>query len=307
MSDSTRRILLSGASGLIGSALVRALGPKRIQSTQLVRAIGLRGEQIRGQTVWDPGAAEPVSDAEALEGMDAAIHLSGANLSAHRWTEGYKREIVDSRVGSTRALARTLRSLRQPPKALLCASATGIYGNRADEVLGEGAASGEGFLADTCVQWEAAADAAKGLGIRVVRLRFGVVLSGRGGALGQMLPIFRLGAGGRLGTGRQWLSWIALQDLISAILFLLETETLEGPVNLVAPHPVTNAEFTRALGRTVHRPTFVPAPAFALRLAFGAMADAALLSSTRAVPERLLKAGFKFQYPEIGAALRAVV
>jgi uncharacterized protein (TIGR01777 family) len=303
------KIALSGGSGLIGAQLVRALTEKRIHVIQLIRQ--KNGESAPGpgtdRVLWKPEFEQPVEDMERLEGLDAAIHLSGANLSSHRWTESYKREIVDSRVQSTQALVRVLGGLKSPPKRLLCASATGIYGDRGEEVLTESSAPGRGFLADTCVAWEAAADTAKSLGARVIHLRFGVALSTEGGALRQMLPIFRLGAGGRLGSGRQWMSWIALSDLLGAIQFLLAPEAPNGPFNLVAPNPVTNAAFTAALGAAIHRPAVLPAPAFALRLAFGEMADSALLASTRALPERLLQAGFRFQYPEIRDALRAAL
>lgn len=301
-------MLLSGASGLIGSTLVRSLAGKRIHTTQLIRRNGIPAVgKASGQVEWDIRAAQPVGNLRPLEGMDAAIHLSGANIAAHRWTESYKREIVNSRIESTRALLRVFHGLRQPPRILLCASATGIYGNRGDAVLTEASAPGTGFLAETCVAWEAAAEEARSLGMRVVYLRFGVALSTQGGALQKMLPLFRFGFGGRSGSGRQWMNWIALPDLIRAILYLAETQALEGAVNLVASQPVTNEEFTRALGRAVHRPTIFPAPAFALRLAFGEIADDALLASTRAVPERLLESGFTFEYPEIASALRAIV
>jgi uncharacterized protein len=305
MANRPQKILFSGASGLIGANLVRSLAAKRIQTLQLVRK-AIDGPKS-GEVVWDPAAERPVADVGQLEGMDAAIHLSGANLTSHRWTESYKREIVSSRVDTTLALTRIFGAMKQPPKSLLCASGIGIYGDRGDELLSEAAAPGRGFLAETCVAWEAAADTAKEVGARVVQLRFGLVLTAGGGALKQMLPIFRLGAGGRLGSGRQWMSWISLPDMVRAILHILEVQTLSGPVNLAAPNPVTNAEFTRSLGRAVNRPAVLPAPAFALRLAFGEAADEALLASERLVPERLLQSGFRFEHPDIAAALRAVL
>jgi hypothetical protein len=307
VTDVSNKILLSGASGLIGANLVRALAAKRIQTFQLVRKENSQPDPRH--IVWNPKADPPVADLRALEGFDAAIHLSGANISSHRWTESYKREIVASRVDTTRALARIFQGLKQPPKALLCASATGIYGDCGDELLTEASAPGKGFLADTCARWEAAANTAKDAGVCVVHLRFGVVFSraGGGGALGRMLPIFRLGAGGRLGSGRQWMGWIAMPDVINAIEFLIEKQTLDGPINMVAPNPVTNRDFTAAFGRALHRPTLLPVPAFALRLAVGEIADEALLASNRAVPQRLLDTGFEFRYPEIGAALRAML
>lgn len=212
-----------------------------------------------------------------------------------------------SRVESTRSLANSLANLCQPPQALLVASATGIYGDRGDEVLDECSGPGKGFLADLCREWEGAAQAAVKAGIRVVHLRLGVVVGPGAGALGKMLPIFRLGLGGRLGSGRQWMSWISLTDAVAAILFALETPSLRGPVNLSSPQPVTNAEFTRALGMAVHRPAFLPAPALALRLALGQMADEALLASARAVPTRLTDSGFRFMHPAINGALAAAL
>lgn len=302
------KILFSGASGMIGTALVRTAAHNWIQPVQLVRSKPAGLSEIQ----WNPQAQDPVaaSDLVTLEGVTAAIHLSGANLSAHRWTPAYKREIVDSRLGTTRALVDVLKSLKYPPAVFLCASATGIYGDRGDEILNEESKPGHGFLPETCLAWEAEAARASAAGIRVVHLRFGVVLDsdgGAGGALKQMLPIFRLGLGGKLGSGRQWMSWIALSDMVRAIFHLRDTPSVAGPVNLVAPNPVTNAEFTRALGRAVHRPAIIPAPAFALRLAFGEMADEALLASTRAIPEKLRSSGFTFELPDIGSALKAVV
>jgi uncharacterized protein (TIGR01777 family) len=298
-------ILLSGASGLIGAHLVRALAANQIQTVQLTRKENHPPDPRHLQ--WNPQAEAPVADLGRLEGLDAAIHLSGANLAAHRWTKSYKDEIVSSRVDTTLALTRIFRALKQPPRVFLCASATGIYGDQGDEILTEASIPGQGFIAETCIQWEQAADTAKSLGIRVVHLRFGVVLTAEGGALRHMLPLFRLGAGGRLGSGRQWMSWMALPDVIRAIPHLLKAETVQGPANMVAPSPVTNAGFTRALGHLVHRPTIFPAPAFALRLAFGEMANEVLLASTRAVPERLLDSGFQFEFPDISAALAAVL
>jgi uncharacterized protein (TIGR01777 family) len=294
-----QRILISGASGMLGSALRNALAHRRAEILQLVR----RDPAATGELRWDPAAVSPVPHPEALEGLDAAIHLSGANLAAHRWTPQYLREITTSRIDSTAALARTLARLRRPPRTLLAASAVGIYGNRGDAILDETSAPGTGLLAGLCRAWEDAAAPARSAGIHVLHLRFGVVLHPRAGALKQMLPLFRLGLGGRLGSGKQWMSWISLSDLVSAVLFVLDSAAVRGPVNLTAPQPVTNAEFTRALARSLHRPAPFPAPAFALRLALGRMADEALLSSTRALPRKLLNAGFQFAHPSIDAAL----
>ncbi|MFY9940507.1 MAG: TIGR01777 family oxidoreductase [Silvibacterium sp.] len=303
MTTSPRKILFSGASGLIGASLVRAAEAERIQTLQLIRREPRKPEEIS----WNPQAGQPVRDLALLERLDAAIHLSGANISAQRWNAARKREIVESRVGSTRALLKVLMALKQPPATLLCASATGIYGERGDEILDEESPPGEGFIADTCRAWEAEASAASEAGIRVVHLRFGVVLAAEGGALGRMLPVFRLGLGGNLGSGRQWMSWIALNDVVRAIFYILDAGALRGPLNIIAPNPVTNAEFTRALGRSLHRPAMIPVPRFALRLAFGEMADEVLLASTRAVPDRLLQAGFTFELSNLDSALKAIL
>jgi uncharacterized protein (TIGR01777 family) len=297
------RYLLSGASGLVGSALRAALAQRGDRVVQLVRRKAVGANELR----WDPAAAEPVIQAEALEGLDAVVHLSGANLAAHRWTTDYRREIVASRVDTTRALAETLAGLRQPPRALLAASAIGFYGDRGDEVVDERSGTGPGFLAEMCGAWESAAAPAVSAGIRVVHLRFGVVLSAHDGALAKMLPIFRAGLGGRLGGGKQWMSWIALDDLVAALLLALGSSEIAGAMNLTSPQPVTNAEFTRALARVLRRPAVLPAPVFALRLMLGPMADEALMMSTRVVPAKLLDAGFRFAHPEIEGALRAVM
>jgi len=259
-----------------------------------------------GEIEWNPAQTPPTVNPESLGGLSAAIHLSGANVAAHRWTRAYKREMTASRVDTTRVLAAALASLHRPPEVLLVASAVGIYGDRGDELLNENSDPGSGFLASLCEQWEAAADPARQAGIRVVHLRFGVIL-GRGGALARMLPIFRLGLGGPLGSGKQWMSWISLDDAIAAILFALATPSVAGPVNLTAPNPVTNAEFTRALARQLHRPAILPAPAFALRLALGQMADEALLASARVLPAKLTAAGFEFAHPTIERALEAAL
>ncbi len=295
MSDA--EILLTGASGLIGTSLIRNLHAKRISTIPLQRAPG------SGAVVWDPYAAQPLNDPSRLNGVTAAVHLAGANVSGKRWSKAYKQEILDSRVKPTKALAGLLAGLPKPPSVLVCASAVGIYGDRGDEELDEASSPGSGFLAEVCIAWEAAAQAARDAGIRVVHLRFGVVLAGQGGALEKMLPIFRLGMGGPLGGGRQWMSWVAISDAIAAIEFALETPQLAGPVNVVAPQPVTNLEFTHALGKAVHRPAIVPAPAFALKLAFGEMADEALLASQRVVRSRLTEHGFSFAFPRLDSAL----
>jgi hypothetical protein len=303
MSSISRKILVSGGSGLLGTALRQALTARDAEVLQLVR----RQPVSVGELKWDPDASLPVADPERMEGLRVAIHLSGSSVAGRRWTPAYKREIRQSRVDSTRALATVLAQLRQPPEAFLVASACGIYGDRKDEILDEQSSPGKGFLAEVCQEWEAAARTAEEAGIRVVHLRFGVVLTPRGGALGRMLPLFRLALGGRLGTGNQWMSWISLTDAVAATLFALDTTVLAGPLNLTAPEPVTNAQFTRALARAVHRPAILPAPAIALRLFLSEMANEALLASERVLPARLISAGFQFSHPSLDDALAALL
>ena len=296
-------IILSGASGMLGTALHRALAERGIPTLQLLRRL----PTAEGQLQWNPGADRPIENPAPLEGAAAAIHLSGASVAAHRWTDAYRRELGASRVGSTHKLATLLAALRNPPKTFVVASAIGIYGNRGDQVLTESSPPGSGFLADLCRQWEAAAEPAIQAGIRVVHLRFGVVLGPGQGALQQMVAPFRVGLGARLGSRRQWMSWVGLADVVAAILFALEQTKLAGPVNVTAPNPVTNAEFTRALGQQLHRPAFLAVPAFAVRMLFGQMADEALLASARVLPEKLLSSGFRFSLPKIDQALSAAL
>jgi uncharacterized protein (TIGR01777 family) len=232
------------------------------------------------------------------------VHLAGENIAKGRWNARKKARIRDSRVNGTRLLSEALTRLSKPPAVMVCASAIGYYGDRGDEVLREESASGSGFLAEVCRQWEAAAEPARKRGIRVVHLRIGVVLSPEGGALAQMLFPFRMGLGGKLGSGRQYFSWIAIDDLVTVIAHALTNDTLQGPVNAVAPHPVTNLEFTRTLGRVLARPTLFPMPALAARLAFGEMADELLLSSARVEPTRLLATAYQFRHPQLEGALR---
>lgn len=292
------RFLLAGASGMLGTSLTRHLDSFGATYVRLVRS-----QPGPGKTLWQPEAPRPFADPRFLEGFDAAIALSGANVSSHRWTPAFLKEMHASRIDSTRALARGLAGLAQPPKVLLVASAIGIYGDRGDELLDENSAAGTGILAELCEAWEAAADPARAAGIRVVHLRFGVVLGRGAGALGQMLPVFRMGLGGRLGSGRQWMSWIGLPDLLTAVMFAVSNPEMEGPVNIVSPNPVTNAEFTRILAKHLHRAALLPAPAFALRLVFGRMADEALLASARVAPRRLHDSGFRFKEPTLDQAL----
>ncbi len=289
------KVLVSGSSGLVGSALVSELGAEGHTVSRLVRS---RSGTAPDRIFWDP--AKWVLDPADLEGYDAIIHLSGENI-AGRWTREKKLRIEQSRVESTRLLSEAIISLKQPPKVFLSASAIGYYGNRDDEILTEDSVAGEGFLADLSCRWEDAAKPPSYAGIRVVNLRIGVVLSSRGGALEKMLLPFKLGLGGRVGDGEQYWSWIAMDDLIGAILFALTNDEISGPVNLVSPNPVTNSEFTRVLGKVLNRPTVIPLPSIIARAAFGEMADEALLASVRVVPQKLLEKGFEFQYTDLEA------
>jgi hypothetical protein len=293
------KILVSGSTGLVGSALVPHLSKAGHQAVRLVRKRPAPGEAA---IFWDP--ADGILDAAALEGFDAIIHLSGESIAQGRWTDARKNRIRDSRIRSTELLARRIAGLSRPPQVLLCASAIGFYGDRDEETLKEDSPPGDDFLARLCRDWEAASEPAVRKGVRVVWHRFGMILSPRGGALAKMLLPFRLGAGGRLGDGRQFMSWIVIDDVLGALLHALTVNALRGPVNTVSPRPVTNAEFTRTLGRVLRRPTIIPMPGFAARLAFGEMADALLLASQRVEPARLLASGYRFAYPDLEPALR---
>ena len=293
----TMKILVTGATGLIGSALVPFLTTGGHEVIRLTR-----GRKRSGTATWDPDKG--TIDRAALEGLDAVVHLAGENISTGRWTAEKKARIHDSRVNGTRLLCETLAALERPPSVLVAASAIGFYGNRGRDIVDEDSAPGAGFLADVCKEWEAATAPAAARGIRVVNLRFGVVLAGNGGALASMLTPFKLGAGGPIGGGDQYMSWVALDDTADAVLFALTTPALSGPVNAVAPTPVTNAEFARTLGAVLSRPAVVPFPAFAVRLLFGEMGDELLLSSTRVEPHRLRAAGFDFRFAELEPALR---
>ena len=296
------KILVTGASGLVGSALIPYLTAKGHEVLRLVRsAPRAEAAEIR----WD--TEKGIETPARLEGLDAVVHLAGENISEGRWTDEKKARIRDSRVKGTRTLSEALARLDDPPKILISASAIGFYGDRGEEVLNEQSAAGDDFLAEVCREWELATRPAATKGTRVVNLRFGVILSREGGALAKMLTPFKLGVGGRVGSGEQYMSWITLDDVVGAIYFALTNEALHGPVNIVAPQPVTNEQFTKTLGHVLSRPTLFPAPAFALRLAFGEMADALLLSSMRVEPLRLKESGYVFQYPELEGALRHVL
>lgn len=300
------RVVISGASGLVGSALAAFLSTGGHRVDRLVRraTTGAAPNDYGGCDVpWNPAGGEV--DAAALEGADAVVHLAGENIAGGRWTPDFKQRIRASRVETTALLARTLAGLQRPPRTLLCASATGYYGDRGADAVDEDSPPGSGFLADVCRTWEAAAEPARAAGLRVVHLRLGVVISGRGGALAKMLTPFRWGVGGVVGSGRQVLSWIGLDDLVYAMHQALFDPRLTGAVNAVAPTAVTNREFTRALGRVLRRPTILPLPACAVRLLLGEMGQALLLDGARVQPRRLVEVGFEFVHADIEAALRA--
>ena len=296
---SSMRIAITGAGGLVGAALVPLLTTGGDAALRLVR----REPAADDEAHWDPSGAS-AGGRNPLDGVDAVVHLAGESIAEGRWNDAKKARIRDSRVKGTDTVARLAAAAERPPRVLVCASAIGVYGNRGDEELTEASAAGDDFLAGVCRDWEAAAEPARAAGIRVVHLRFGVILSTKGGALAKMLPPFRLGGGGVLGSGRQWMSWVSLEDAIGAVRHALDDESASGPVNVVAPVPVTNREFTKTLGRVLGRPTVVPMPAFAARLMFGEMADALLLASQRVQPERLAAAGFEFRHPDLESALR---
>ncbi|MFI7386792.1 TIGR01777 family oxidoreductase [Streptomyces sp. NPDC049813] len=292
------RIAVAGASGLIGSALVRSLTTDGHEVRRLVRRAPRAADEVR----WDPRKGEV--DTGGLAGCEAVVNLAGAGVGDHRWTDAYKREIRDSRVLGTTTLAEALAGLPTPPRVFLNGSAVGYYGSTGSRPVDESAPAGEGFLPSVCVEWEAATAPAHQAGIRTVLARTGLVVSRAGGAWAKLFPLFKVGLGGRLGDGRQYWAYIALHDQVAALRHLLDTEELSGPVNLTAPHPATNREVTAAMGRVLRRPALFPAPAGALRLVLGEMAGD-VLGSTRAVPTRLLESGFEFAFPDLDQAIRA--
>jgi uncharacterized protein len=293
------RILVSGVSGPIGSALLPSLKTRGYDVFRLVRG-SVTGD---GQISWDP--AKPVAP-EAVSGFDAVIHLAGESIVG-RWTPAKKTKIRDSRVAGTRNLAQALAQTKQKPQAFVCSSAIGYYGDRGEEVLNEQSAPGTGFLPEVCRDWEAATQPAADAGIRTVQLRTGVVLSPTGGALGKMLTPFKMGVGGNIGNGRQWMSWIDVQDMAGAIHHILKADLLQGPVNMVAPRPVTNAEFTRTLASVLSRPAIFPMPAFVVKLAFGEMGETVLLGSQRVEPAQLVTSGYPFRFSELRASLESLL
>jgi uncharacterized protein (TIGR01777 family) len=295
------RVVVTGSSGLIGSALVRSLRADGHDVVKLVRREPAAADERR----WDP--TTHTLDPALLDPADAVVHLPRAGIGDKRWSEDYKQEVLRSRIDGTTTIATAIAQCTSPPKVLLSSSAVGWYGDTGDEAVDESAPNGQGFLADLVRQWEAATAPAQAADVRVVHARTGVVLSADGGALGKVLPLFKLGLGGRLGSGRQWMSWISIADQITAMRFLLERSDLSGPVNVTAPEPVRNRDYTKALARALRRPALAVVPAAALRVALGEFADEGVLVSQRVVPARLEDAGFLFTYADIDSALRAIV
>ena len=293
------QILVSGATGLVGKALCTRLEEDGHTVRRMVRNASPHSSEA---VYWDP--AKGILSPDDLEGVDAVVHLAGEPIASGRWTAERKARIRDSRVKGTQLLCERLAACKTPPATLIAASAMGFYGSRGDEVLTEDSTVGSGFLAEVCQAWEASTEAARAADIRVVNLRIGLVLSSSGGALAKMLPPFKCGLGGTLGGGKPWMSWIHLNDLVGAIVHAINTAELVGPVNGVAPSPVTNKTFTKTLGKVLGRPTFLPAPTPVLRTVLGEMADEMLLASMRIKPDRLISSGYTFQFPELEGALR---
>lgn len=293
------RIILSGASGLVGSCLQPDLEADGIDVLRLVRSD--EEAEAHDAARWDPSAG--ILDPALLAGADAVVNLNGRNIAGSRWTESEKQLLRSSRMDSTTTLVRAVADADPPPKVLVSASATGYFGDRGEEILDESSSPGDGFLADLARDWEQAALAARGAGIRVVAVRFGMIVA-RGGALAKMLLPFKLGLGGPIGSGRQWWPWVAIEDVLGVIRFVIDRTDIDGAVNVVSPHQVRCREFTSTLGSVLHRPAVLPAPAFAVRLALGEMADALLLASTRVQPARLEELGYRFLAPRLDDAIR---
>lgn len=294
------KIAIAGASGLVGSALIPVLERDGAAVTRLVRSAPKFGE-----IEWHPNQDE--IEPAKLEGFEVIINLAGENIAAGRWTDEQKRKIRDSRVNGTHLMSEALAKLSQKPRVFVCASATGIYGDRDDEILDEQSDSGGGFLAGVCREWEKATEPASKADVRVVNLRFGPILARAGGMLAKLLTPFKMGMGGKVGSGRQYISWVALDDAVDAIKLAIDNESIRGPLNVVSPNPVTNEEFTKTLGHVLNRPTALAIPAFAARLAFGEMADEMLMVSQKVVPKKLNNAGFQFRYSELEGAFRKYV
>lgn len=299
MKSEIMKILVTGASGLIGAKLMPALVAVGHEIFKLSRSAARSISEIQ----WDPNVGFSDDELAKLEGLDAVVHLAGDNVAGGSWTEEKKRSIRDSRVLGTRTLVDAFRQTKTPPKILVSASAIGFYGNRGEEILTEQSAKGEGFFPEVCLEWEAEAEKAREFGARVVCPRIGIVLSKEGGALGKMLTPFKFGVGGTIGSGVQYMSWIAIDDLVGIIVFALGNKEISGAINATAPNPVTNAQFTKTFGNVLHRPTIIPVPGFGIRLLFGEMGETLLLEGCRVLPEKLLGAGFEFEYPELKHAL----
>lgn len=295
------KILVSGSNGLVGKALVIKLRSEGHQVFRLVRRNTGQSDEI----FWNPGSGQ--IELAKLEGFDSVIHLAGESIAEGRWNDAKKERIRSTRIEGTHNLAKNLSQLKNPPKNFLVASAIGFYGDRGQEIMTESNTPGQGFLPYVCIDWEKAADPAREKGIPVSHLRFGIILSQDGGALQKMLFPFKMGVGGKIGSGEQYMSWISLADTIAAIIFVMKTATIKGAVNVVAPYAVTNGEFTKTLGKVLGRPTIFPMPAFAAKLAFGEMAEALLLASTRVEPSVLLKNGFKFSTERLESALTTIL
>lgn len=294
------KILITGASGLVGKALASVLETAGHE----VHKLGRKAPRGDREIQWDSSGGFAADQLAKLEAFDAVVHLAGDNIASENWSAAKKKLIRSSRVDGTRVLVDSLKTLENPPKTFISASASGFYGDRGDEILDENSTPGTGFLPDTCREWEAAAEKASEFGARVVKLRIGVVLAKEGGALEKMLTPFKFGVGGVLGSGRQWMPWIALDDLISIIRFALEREDIEGAVNAVAPEAVTNETFTKTFGRVLNRPTFIPVPEFGIKLLFGEMGETLLLQGQRMTPAKLIDSKFEFEFPDLESALR---
>ncbi|MFQ5739347.1 MAG: TIGR01777 family oxidoreductase [Acidobacteriota bacterium] len=301
------RIAVTGATGLIGHALYQQLFGHEHQFILLARNPEEAQSRFSGARIvqWEAAAGPPPK--EPLEGVEVVVHLAGESIAAGRWTEARKRAIRTSRIEGTRNLVKGLSCLASPPRVLVSGSAVGYYGDRGNELLDESSRPGSGFLADVCRQWEREALEATRLGIRVVLLRTGIVLSARGGALAQMLPPFKMFLGGSLGSGRQWMSWIHLEDEVELILTAIRNESVEGPLNATSPHPRTNKEFSKSLGKVLRRPAFMPVPGFALRMLMGEMAQCLLLEGQRVLPKKAGQIGFQFKHPRLESALRNLI
>jgi uncharacterized protein len=299
--ESDLKIVISGASGLIGSELISLLHKDKHEIFRLVR----KSQAGPGEIRWDPQSGQ--LDPSALENMDAVIHLAGENIAGGRWTAAKKLRIRESRIRGTSFLAQSLSQLFEPPRVLVSVSAIGYYGDRGEEELYEDSSPGKGFLPDLCREWEEATIPAAMRGVRVVIPRIGMVLSAAGGALPRMLPVFRMGIGGRIGSGAQYMSWVAINDLVGILHHAITCESLQGPVNAVSPNPVTNSVFSKTLARILVRPSSFSLPAFAARIAFGEMANETLLAGANVSPEKLNKSKYKFQFPELESALRHIL